>query len=196
MIPEKLKDYHIILASQSPRRKMLLEGLGLEFEIMPVDAEEIYPTELRHKEIAIYLSELKANAFNLSKLCDNCLIISADTIVWKDYQILLKPKDDQDAKRILKTLSGEMHEVITGVTLRTKHKMKTFHVITKVYFNLLTDDEIAYYVNNYHPYDKAGAYGAQDWIGYIGIERIEGCYFNVVGLPVQQLWKELNDFVN
>ena len=175
---------------------MLLKELGLEFEILPVDVEENYPSELRHQEIAIYLSELKAQAFDLSKLCDNCLIISADTIVWKDDQILLKPKDDQDAKRILKTLSGEMHEVITGVTLRTKQKMKTFHVVTKVYFNSLTDDEIDYYVSNYHPFDKAGAYGAQDWIGFVGIERIEGCYFNVVGFPVQQLWKELNDFLN
>jgi septum formation protein len=196
MLHDKLKEYHIILASQSPRRQMLMKGLGLEFEILPVDVEENYPLELRHQEIAIYLSELKAQAFDLSKLCDNCLIISADTIVWKDDQILLKPKDDQDAKRILKTLSGKMHEVITGVTLRTKQKMKTFHVITKVYFNLLADDEIDYYVRNYHPFDKAGAYGAQDWIGFVGIERIEGCYFNVVGLPVQQLWKELNDFLN
>jgi len=196
MLYDKLKNYHIILASQSPRRQMLMKGLGLEFEILPVDVEENYPSGLRHQEIAIYLSELKANAFDLSKLCDNCLIISADTIVWKDDQILLKPKDDQDAKRILKTLSGEMHEVITGVTLRTKQKMKTFHVVTKVYFNSLTNDEIDYYVSNYHPFDKAGAYGAQDWIGFVGIERIEGCYFNVVGLPVQQLWKELKDFLN
>ncbi len=196
MLQDKLKNYHIILASQSPRRQMLLKELGLEFEILPVDVEENYPLELRQKEIAVYLSELKAQAFDLSKLCDNCLIISADTIVWKDDQILLKPKDDQDAKRILKTLSGKMHEVITGVTLRTKQKMKTFHVVTKVYFNSLTDDEINYYVSNYHPFDKAGAYGAQDWIGFVGIERIEGCYFNVVGLPVQQLWKELKDFLN
>lgn len=196
MLHEKLKDYHIILASQSPRRQILLKGLGLEFEILPADVEENYPPELRHQEIAIYLSELKANTFELSKLCDNCLIISADTIVWKDDQILLKPKDDQDAKRILRNLSGEMHEVITGVTLRTKEKMKTFHVITKVYFNLLAEEEIDYYVRHYHPFDKAGAYGAQDWIGFVGIERIEGCYFNVVGLPVQQLWKELNDFLN
>jgi septum formation protein len=196
MLHEKLKNYHIILASQSPRRQMLMNGLGLEFEILPVDVEENYPSELRHKEIAIYLSELKAQSFDLSQLCENCLIISADTIVWKDDQILLKPKDDQDAKQILRTLSNEMHEVITAVTLKTKQKMKTFHVITKVYFNLLTDDEIDYYVRNYHPFDKAGAYGAQDWIGFVGIERIEGCYFNVVGLPVQQLWKELNDFLN
>lgn len=196
MLHEKLKNYHIILASQSPRRQMLMKGLGLEFEILPVDVEENYPPELRHQEIAIYLSELKANTFELSKLCDNCLIITADTIVWKDDQILLKPKDDQDAKRILRNLSGEMHEVITGVTLRTRQKMKTFHVITRVYFNSLTEDEIDYYVSNYHPFDKAGAYGAQDWIGFVGIERIEGCYFNVVGLPVQQLWKELNDFLN
>lgn len=175
---------------------MLLKGLGLEFEILPADVEENYPPELKHLEIAIYLSELKANAFDLSKLCDNCLIIAADTIVWKDNKLLLKPKDNHDAKRILRELSGEMHEVITGVTLKTKQKMKTFHVITKVYFNSLRDEEIDYYVSHFHPFDKAGAYGAQDWIGYVGIEKIEGCYFNVVGLPVQQLWKELNDFLN
>ncbi len=175
---------------------MLLEGLGLDFEILPVDVEENYPLDLKHKEIAIYLSELKAMAFDLSKLCENCLIIAADTIVWKDNQILLKPKDDDDAKKILRTLSGNIHEVITAVTLRTRLKMKTFHVITKVKFNSLTDDEIQYYVSHFHPLDKAGAYGAQDWIGFVGIERIEGCYFNVVGLPVQQLWKELKDFLN
>jgi septum formation protein len=196
MLQKKLKNFHIILASQSPRRKMLLQGLGLDFEILPVDLEESYPPELIHKEIAIYLSELKAKAFDLSKLCDNCLIIAADTIVWKDNQILLKPKDDDDAKKILRTLSGNKHEVITAVTLRTEQKMKTFHVITTVNFNPLTDDEIQYYVSHFHPLDKAGAYGAQDWIGYVGIERIEGCYFNVVGLPVQQLWKELKDFLN
>jgi septum formation protein len=196
MLHDKLKNYHIILASQSPRRQILMKGLGLEFEILPADVEEIYPPELRHHEIAVFLSELKAKAFELSELCDNCLIITADTIVWKDKQILLKPKDDQDAYNTLKTLSGKMHEVITGVTLRTKQKMKTFYVITKVYFNSLTDEEIRYYVSHYHPFDKAGAYGAQDWIGYVGIEKIEGCYFNVVGLPVQQLWKELNDFLN
>lgn len=196
MLHEKLRNYHIILASQSPRRKMLLKGLGIEFEIQPLDVEETYPAELRHYEIAVFLSELKAKAFNLSEWCENCLIISADTIVWKNDQILLKPKDDEDAFNILKTLSGDMHEVITAVTIRSRKKMRTFHVITKVYFNSLTDDEIRYYVSNYHPYDKAGAYGAQDWIGYVGIQKIEGCYFNVVGLPVQQLWKELNDFLN
>ena len=175
---------------------MLLKGLELEFEIFPVDVDEIYPSELRYTEIAIYLSELKANAFDTSKICDNCLVIAADTIVWKDGQILSKPKNATEAKIMLSTLSGKMHEVITAVTLRTEKKMKTFHAVTKVYFNALTDDEIDNYVHHYHPYDKAGAYGAQDWIGYVGIERIEGCYFNVVGLPVQQLWKELKDFIN
>lgn len=196
MLQDKLKNYHIILASQSPRRKMLLEGLGIEFQILPADVEENYPPDLKHHEIAVFLSELKAMAFRLSDLCENCLIISADTIVWKEDQILLKPKDDEDAFNILKTLSGEMHEVITAVTIRSRKMMRTFHVVTRVYFNSLTDDEIRYYVSHYHPYDKAGAYGAQDWIGYVGIQKIEGCYFNVVGLPVQQLWKELNEFLN
>jgi septum formation protein len=196
MIPEKLNDYHIILASQSPRRQMLLKGLGLEFEILPVDVEENFPPGLKHKEIAIYLSELKANAFNFNKLCNNCLLITADTIVWKDNSVLSKPADANEACRILRTLSGNMHEVITAVTLKTIEKQRTFHVITKVWFKDLSEQEIEYYVSHYHPFDKAGAYGAQDWIGYVAISRIEGCYFNVVGLPVNQLWLELSDFIN
>jgi septum formation protein len=195
MLIEKLKEYHIILASQSPRRRQLLEDLGLEFEIIPVNVEENYPPGLKHKDIAVYLSELKAGSVEIENLCDNCLIITADTIVWKDGKILSKPADDEDAKRMLRILSGDVHEVITGVTLRTKHKMRTFHVLTRVWIKLLTEDEIAYYVSHFHPLDKAGAYGAQDWIGFVGISRIEGCYYNVVGLPVNQLWTELDNFL-
>jgi len=195
MLTEKLKTRRVILASQSPRRQKLLHELGIQFEVMPVDVDERFPAGLRHKEIAVYLSELKARAIDSGKMCENCLVITADTIVWKDNGILEKPVDRQDGFRILKELSGEMHEVITAVTLRDLFKMKTFHSLTKVFFKKLTDEEITYYLDNFNPYDKAGAYGAQEWIGYIGIERIEGCYFNVVGLPLPKLYIALDDFL-
>ncbi|MBL7104643.1 MAG: septum formation protein Maf [Bacteroidales bacterium] len=195
MLSELVKKYKIILASQSPRRQQLIKELGLDFEVIPVDIEESYPAKLKKKDIAIYISELKAKSFDFDKLCKNCLIITADTIVLQDGQILPKPKDFNDAVRILQTLSGNVHEVITGVSLRTKNKLKSFHSITKVYFKNLTPEEIHYYIEHYKPYDKAGAYGIQEWIGYIGIERIEGSYFNVVGLPVQRLYSELLNFL-
>lgn len=196
MLVEKLKDYKIILASQSPRRKALLEDLGLSFETRPIDVEESYPTNLKAQEIALYLSQLKAQAFNFEELCENCLVITADTIVWQDGQVLLKPKDAKDAIRILNLLSGNSHEVITGVTLRTNTKTHSFYSLTKVYFKKLTQEEIEFYISNYQPFDKAGAYGIQEWIGYIGIEKIEGSYFNVVGLPVQKLYTELMTFLD
>jgi len=195
MLIDKIKDYKIILASQSPRRQQLLKELGFEFEISPVDVDETYPKELKHFQIALYLSELKAKSFDLDGLCEKCLIITADTIVWQDDQILAKPTDFEDARRILTLLSGNSHEVITGVTLRTKEKVYSFYSLTKVYFKNLTQKEIDFYITNYKPYDKAGAYGIQEWIGYIGIEKIEGSYFNVVGLPVQKLYAELLDFL-
>ena len=193
IIPDK---YKIVLASQSPRRQELLKGLGLDFEVLPLNVDEQYPPGLKGKEIALYLSELKAKAFQFNSTYKNCLIITADTIVWKDNKILSKPKDHADAVRILKTLSGSVHEVITGVSLRTKDKMTSFHSTTKVFFKELLTEEINYYVSNFKPFDKAGAYGIQEWIGHIGIEKIEGSYFNVVGLPVQRLYVELLQFVN
>lgn len=195
MLDDTLNNYKIILASRSPRRQKLLKELGLNFKVRPMDVDESYPQYLKHEEIARYLSELKAMAFDFSELCENCLVISADTIVWKDGLVLPKPKDFDDAVRILETLSGNVHEVITGVSLRTKDKLRTFHSTTKVYFKKLSREEIDYYIINYKPYDKAGAYGIQEWIGYIGIEKIEGSYFNVVGLPVQKLYSELIDFI-
>ena len=195
MLQDQLKKYKIILASGSPRRAELLKNIGIEFDVKPLDVDESYPSSLKHAEIAVYLSELKAKAFDLDALCENCLIITADTIVWLDDKILLKPTDYDDAVRILSTLSGRMHEVITGVTLRTAAKMNTFYSVTKVYFKPLSQEEIHWYVTNYKPYDKAGAYGGQEWIGYVGIERIEGSYLNVVGLPVQKLYSELTAFV-
>ena len=195
MLVEKLKDYKVILASQSPRRKKLLEDLGMKFETLPVDVDESYPSNLKAQEIALYLSQLKANAFNFDKLCENCLVIAADTIVWQDEQVLPKPNDEKDAIRILNLLSGKSHEVITGVTFRTTKKIHSFYTTTRVFFKHLSAEEIEYYIANYQPFDKAGAYGIQEWIGYIGIEKIEGSYFNVVGLPVQRLYTELLRFL-
>ena len=169
--------YKIILASQSPRRQELLKGLGLDFEVRPLHVEENYPEGLKGEEIAYYLSALKSRAFRFDNSCEDCLVITADTIVWKDDQILPKPKDHADAVRILKELSGSMHEVITGVSLRTKDKMTSFHSSTKVYFKELSLEEIEYYIQHYQPFDKAGAYGIQEWIGYIGIESPCPPYF-------------------
>jgi septum formation protein len=193
MIQEKLKDYHIILASRSPRRNMLLKGLDIPFEVKIKDVEEIYPSHLKREEIALHLCNLKAAAFD-DELEDNMLVIAADTIVWINNKVLNKPKDYADAVDILTQLSGNMHEVITGICLKTKSKTKSFYALTKVYFKNLSQEEITYYLDNYKPYDKAGAYGAQEWIGYVAIERIEGSYFNVMGLPTRLLYEELMKF--
>jgi septum formation protein len=163
----------------------------LEFEIRPLKVNESYPENLEHSDIAVYLSELKAQSFDFGQLCEKCLIIAADTIVWQDGKVLPKPKDYDEAFQILETLSGNNHEVITGVTFRTTEKMHSFYSCTKVFFKHLTDVEIDHYISNFKPFDKAGAYGIQEWIGHIGIEKIEGSYFNVVGLPVQKVYTEL-----
>ncbi len=183
----------IILASQSPRRQQLLKDMGFNFRIIIPDIEEIYPDSLKTNEIPIFLAELKANSL-ISVLEDKSLIITADTIVSIDNQVLGKPKDEKDAFLILKTISGKKHQVITGVCLKTLKKQKLFSVESNVYFRVLKDEEINYYIENYHPMDKAGAYGIQEWIGYVGIEKIEGSYFNVMGLPTQTLYKELINF--
>jgi septum formation protein len=184
--------YRLVLASQSPRRQYLLKELGLEFEIKTKDIEEDFPTYLRREEIPLYLCEKKAAAYN--DLEDDQLLITADTIVWVDTDPLNKPKDKPDAIRMLNTLSGRMHEVITAVCLKSKERTTSFYAVTDVYFKDLTSEEIEYYVDTYKPYDKAGAYGAQEWIGYIGIEKIHGSYFNVMGLPLKELYEELMRF--
>jgi septum formation protein len=194
MLESLLSRYRIILASQSPRRRQLLQGLDIPFEVEVREIEETYPEELKEAEIAVYLSEMKASAFNDS-IDDKTLVITADTIVWIDGTALTKPHDYDDAVRILKKLSGRMHEVITGVCFKTSTKMHSFHAMTKVYFKHLNDEEIDYYISRYKPYDKAGSYGAQEWIGYVAIERIEGSYFNVMGLPTRMLYEELEKFV-
>jgi septum formation protein len=190
---EDLKKYHFILASKSPRRQYLLTDLGLNFEIRTKEVDESFPEQLKAGQIPLYLSEKKANEFN-DELTDQTIVITADTIVWVENQVLNKPVDKADAIRMLQLLSGKMHEVYTGVCLKSKHKTQSFCVCTNVYFKSLSVQEIEYYVSNYSPYDKAGAYGAQEWIGYIAVEKIEGSYFNVMGLPLKELYEHLLRF--
>jgi len=188
-----LNGFKIILASQSQRRQHLLKELGLDFTIENKEIEEVYPPNLVREEIPLYLAKLKADAFQNS-LNPNQLLITADTIVWVNNGVLGKPADFNDAFAMLKTLSGNMHVVYTGVYLKTLQKEKGFWSGTEVFFRNLTDNEIQYYLEKYKPYDKAGAYGIQEWIGYVGIERINGSYFNVMGLPIQKLYDELKKF--
>ena len=182
----------IILASQSPRRKELLSLLDLEFTVEVKSIDEIFPKDLKTSKVAEYLAELKASAFTNIK--DEQVIITADTVVILNDTILGKPKDKAEATEMLHRLSNRSHEVITGVCLKSAQKTSTFSSSTKVYFRDLTDAEIDYYIENYKPYDKAGSYGIQEWIGAIGITKIEGSYFNVVGLPIQELNEQLKKF--
>jgi len=183
----------IILASKSPRRQQLLKDLGWEFTILTKDIDESFPSHLKREEVALFLCEHKANAFK-DELTDNTLVITADTIVCLDNQIINKPENATDAKRMLGLLSGRKHDVFTGVCISGKEKSKSFYVRSSVYFKTLSDDEIDYYITNYKPFDKAGAYGIQEWIGFIGIEKIEGSYFNVMGLPVKELYETVMSF--
>lgn len=179
----------ILLASNSPRRKELLAGLGLTFEVRVKEVHEDFPEHMQREEVAEYLASHKADAY-AGDLKDEVLI-TADTIVCLGDRILNKPADAAEAFDMLRALSGASHEVITGVCLLTKETKTVFHDTTKVYFKELSDEEINYYIQHYKPFDKAGAYGIQEWIGMIGIEKIEGSYFNVVGLPVQKLYTHL-----
>lgn len=192
---EKFIDKNIILASQSPRRQQLLKELGLTFEIKVIDnIEEKYPENLNPEEITMFLAEHKANHYkNIIK--ENDILITADTIVCLENEILGKPENRSEAVKILRKLSGKSHFVITGMCLMTQNQKKTFYSKTEVFFKKLTEEEIFYYIDNFQPYDKAGAYGIQEWIGLIGIERVNGSYFNVVGLPVQKLFAELKNFI-
>lgn len=189
MLNEKLKNYSIILASGSPRRQQFFKDLNLDFTVDVKEVDEVYPTRLKASEITDYLADLKSKAF--SSLKENELVITSDTIVWLENKALEKPKNQADAFTMLKTLSGKKHEVITSVSIKTNHFQKIFNDTTNVYFKELTDDEISFYIQHYQPFDKAGAYGIQEWIGFIGIDKIEGSYFNVMGLPVHKLYKEL-----
>lgn len=186
--------YKIILGSASPRRQELLKSLGFEFLIRPVKVDEnMWPKDLEAQEVPLYLAKLKSDAYD-EELKENDLLLTSDTIVWCEGKVLNKPINFADGKAMLETLSGRMHEVFTAVCLRSANKQTVFFDATKVYFKELKNAEIEYYLSNFNPYDKAGAYGAQDWIGYVGIEKIEGSFYNVMGLPVKQLYEELLKF--
>jgi MAF protein len=190
----KLADYRIILASNSPRRKELLSGIDVAYEIRTLpDIDESYPATLPHEEVAEYLAQKKAAAY-LSALKEDELLITADTIVLLNGMILGKPVDEEDAGRMLRLLSGQTHRVITGVCLTSNHKQAAFSDVAYVTFGELSDEEIDYYVSAYRPMDKAGAYGVQEWIGYVAVEKIEGSYFNVMGLPIFKVYRELKHF--
>lgn len=193
MLNDKLKKYNLILASSSPRRQQLLKDLGLHFTIKSIDVEEVYPKYLHGNEISGYLAELKANAFN-DELNDQDILITADTIVRFSGKILGKPKNETDAKNMLTELSGKQHEVITSLCIKTSKTTKIINDTTIVYFEKLSDEEIDYYINNYKPFDKAGSYGIQEWIGYIGVKKIEGNYSTVMGFPVHKFYKEMMKF--
>ena len=182
--------YQIILASQSPRRQQLLKDLAWDFRIAHIDVEELYPAHLKNNEIAEYLAELKSEAYKPT-LEKNELLICADTIVCIGKQTLGKPKNKLEAQQMLKTLQGKTHQVYTGVCIRTNTKKKVFSVRTDVFFKNLSEEEINFYIENYQPFDKAGAYGAQEWLGFVAVEKIEGSYFNVMGLPLKELYETI-----
>jgi septum formation protein len=186
-------DYNYILASGSPRRQMLLKALGIDFDIRVREINENFPAGMPKEKIPVYLAELKAGQF-LSELTENDLLITADTIVWLNGRILGKPENIEDARQMLLELSGEKHEVVTGVCITSLHKQKSFFAVSGVNFKILSGKEIDYYISKYKPFDKAGAYGIQEWIGYIGITHIEGSFYNVMGLPVQKLYTEIMNF--
>lgn len=193
MILENLKKYRIILASNSPRRKELLSGLNLEYEVKILPGiDETYPASLKGKEIPLFIARKKAEAYRDS-IQEKELIITADTIVYTDGEVLGKPKDEADARRMLHLLSGRSHQVITGVCLTTRTFQRSFASVTEVTFDALSDEEIDFYIAHYRPMDKAGAYGIQEWIGFVGVSKLNGSYFNVMGLPVQRLYRELKD---
>lgn len=189
-----LKGYKLVLASQSPRRRELLKGLDVEFSTCSVDADESFPLELKGADAVMYISEAKADAYK-PLLEDKTIGITADTVVILNDKIIGKPKNEKDAFCMIKALSGNVHEVITAVCIFTKDKCVKFYSSTEVHFGKLTDEEINYYIEKYKPFDKAGSYGVQEWIGYIGIEKIVGSYFNVMGLPVKRLYDELKSFI-
>jgi septum formation protein len=195
MLYEKLSEFDVVLGSGSPRRRYLLEEMGLKFRVMvDTSLDETWPEGLAKEKIPVYLAELKA-VHIMEEVPEKTLLITADTIVWMDGEVINKPVDAGDARRMLRKLSGDMHEVLTGVCLRTAGRNHSFCASSLVWFAGLTDEEIHYYVEQYKPLDKAGAYGIQDWIGYIGVEKIEGSYFNVMGLPLQRMYHELKGFL-
>lgn len=195
MLSKNLKKHNIILASGSPRRQEFFKALGLTYEIRLKPIDEDYPAKLRHFEISDYLAQLKALPFK-PELKPNDILITSDTVVWHNDKALGKPKDSNEAFDILKSLSNSTHEVISSVCFTSPSYEKTINAVTKVTFKSLSHEEINYYINNYQPFDKAGSYGIQDWIGLIGVTKIEGSYFNVMGLPTHLVYQTLNEMVN
>lgn len=191
---DEINRHRIILASGSPRRRQLLEDLGLRFEVVNHDWDEDFPDDLKGAEIALYLATKKAETLG-RQLREGVIIITADTIVWCDNRVLDKPSDEDEAMDIIRRISGNTHEVITGVCLLSASGLRSFYSSTKVTFEELTEAEIEYYVRNFKPFDKAGAYGIQEWIGLAACSRIEGSYFNVMGLPVEKVYHELLSLV-
>ncbi len=195
MLKNKLANYSLILASGSPRRQQFFKDLDLDFEIRLKEIDEVYPPELQAEAITNYLAELKASAFE-GELKENEMLITSDTIVWHNNKALGKPKNEQDAFAILQSLSNATHEVITSVCFKTTVKTDTIFEVTKVTFNALSDQAIHYYLDHYKPYDKAGAYGIQEWIGFVGVAKIEGSYTNVMGMPTDKVFDYLNNLDN
>ncbi len=195
MNQEILKHYSLLLGSKSPRRQALLKALGLHNSLVEIDVEETYPSELQGADIARYLCELKADAYDKALIGDDAILVTADTIVWLDGQYIGKPSGKSEAIEMLTQLSGRQHSVYTGICLKSSKRKVVFHAHTLVQFRELTADEIEFYVTQYKPYDKAGSYGIQDWIGYIGITGIQGCYYNVMGFPVQLFYEKLTEFI-
>jgi septum formation protein len=188
-----LKDKNIILASKSPRRQALLGGLDIEFEIRTKEVEEVYPNNLKKEKVPEYLAQLKADAFK-GELTEKDILITSDTIVLLEDEILEKPKSEEEAKEMIRKMAGKTHTVITGVCIRSTEKNVVFSDHTKVTFCELSEEEIDYYISNYEPYDKAGSYGVQEWIGYVAIDNLNGSYFTVMGLPLHKLYKALKEF--
>lgn len=191
---KQLDNYRIVLASKSPRRQQLLAGMDLSFQILGKETDESFPSAMPLEQVATYLCEKKAEAFDASELPENYLLITADTVVLVDGVILNKPADAQEASSMLQLLSDNWHEVITGICLKSASHKKVFSELSRVKFGRLEKEEILKYVESYRPFDKAGSYGIQEWIGYIGIETIEGSFYNVMGLPTHRLYLELKAF--
>tara|TARA_R110002072_G_scaffold302402_2_gene485139 strand:+ start:7138 stop:7707 length:570 start_codon:yes stop_codon:yes gene_type:complete len=189
-----MDNIRIVLGSKSPRRQELIKKLGFPFEIRTKEVQENYPDTIPKNEVATFLAQLKAVPL-IETLNENEVLLTSDTVVIHNNEILGKPKDEQDSFRMLRLLSDDVHEVITGVYLSNKTKNSTFATTTKVFFSELSDQEIGYYITNYKPFDKAGSYGIQEWIGMIGIYKIEGCFYNVMGLPVHDVYRRLKEFI-
>ena len=195
LLNDKLKSCRLLLASQSPRRRELMTGCGLPYELAPkYDCEEIYPADFPAEEVPLYLSQLKSRAYP-EPLANGDILLTADTVVVLDGEVLGKPHGREDAVGMLRRLSERRHTVVSGVTLRNAERMHTFEARTSVWFRTLSDEEIEYYIDTYRPFDKAGSYGIQEWIGYAAIERIEGSFYNVMGLPIQKVYVELDKFL-